>query len=98
MVDPIGIKGATAVSRTAAATPIAASPLTPTAAVKPEPQAVQSSAAAMASEMASTPNVDGDRVARIRKAIQDGSFPLVPSTVADRLLALRMQWSGNDEA
>jgi len=52
----------------------------------------------MASEMASAPVVDAERVARIRKAIEDGNFPLVPSTIADRLLALKLQWNPNDQA
>jgi negative regulator of flagellin synthesis FlgM len=44
--------------------------------------------------------VDTDRVAKIRKAIADGNFPLIPSTVADRLIALRLEWNprgGGDE-
>ncbi|HSX53700.1 MAG TPA: flagellar biosynthesis anti-sigma factor FlgM, partial [Sphingomonas sp.] len=42
--------------------------------------------------------VDAERVARIKKAIADGNFPLVPSTIADRLLALKLQWNPNDAA
>jgi hypothetical protein len=42
------------------------------------------------------PPVDTERVARIRKAIQDGRFPIYPSTIADRLLALKLEWNPND--
>lgn len=31
--------------------------------------------------------VDGDRVAQIRKAIEDGAYPLVPNEIADGIIA-----------
>jgi negative regulator of flagellin synthesis FlgM len=54
--------------------------------------------ASLARELATAPPVDTDRVARIRKAIADGKFPISPATIADRLLALKMNWDGNDAA
>lgn len=44
--------------------------------------------------------VDVERVARIRRAVEEGRFPLSPATIADRLIALKFEWSksGNDQA
>lgn len=33
------------------------------------------------------PPVDADRVAEIRKAIEDGTYPLVPQKIADAMIA-----------
>lgn len=48
--------------------------------------------------MASKPPIDADRVARIRRAVEDGSFPISPATIADRMLALKLNWKPNDPA
>jgi negative regulator of flagellin synthesis FlgM len=94
MVDPIGIKaGAVAdrrpVSVDAPAAPAAVQAPKP---VSNQPKAVETAAAQISRSMAAEAPVDAERVARIKKAIEDGRFPLVPSTIADRLLALKMQW------
>lgn len=39
---------------------------------------------------AGEPPVDSDRVAEIRKALQDGSYPLVPAKIADAMIAARV--------
>ena len=96
MVDPIGIRtAAVANSRSVAvvATQAAAAPK----AVQGNAQPVESEAAALSGAMAASAPVDADRVARIKKAIEEGRFPLVPTTVADRLLALKMQWDPSGE-
>lgn len=97
MVDPIGIKAGTVVDRR----PVSVGAAAAVAAARPvesEAKSVESAAAEISQAMASEAPVDAERVARIRKAIEDGRFPLVPSTIADRLLALRMQWNPNDQA
>lgn len=38
----------------------------------------------------SAPPVDADRVAQIRKALQEGTYPLVPTKVADAIIAARV--------
>lgn len=38
----------------------------------------------------STPTVDADRVAEIRKAIAEDRYPLVPTTIADALIAAKL--------
>ena len=39
---------------------------------------------------AGEPPVDSDRVAEIRKALKDGSYPLVPAKIADAMIAARV--------
>lgn len=36
--------------------------------------------------------VDADRVAIIRKAIENGAYPLVPTKIADAMIAAGMLW------
>lgn len=36
------------------------------------------------------PPVDNDRVAEIRKAIQDGRYPILPVEIADAMIAARL--------
>ena len=95
MVDPVGFKPASIADRRL--TPVA--PAAPVKAADGVTQAAQASTAASITQAAaSSAPVDAERVARIKKAIADGKFPLVPSTVADRLLALKLQWNPNDPA
>lgn len=97
MVDPIGNKASAVADRRIA--PVA--PAAPVAAAKPvapEVKQVESTAAELSSAMAAKPPVDSERVARIRKAVEDGNFPIYPTTIADRLLALKLEWSPNDAA
>lgn len=97
MVDPIGIKTGAVSDRRI----VSIAPAGPVAAARPvasEAPAVLTAATQVTSELAAKPPVDVDRVARIKKAIQDGSFPIVSSTIADRLLALKLEWNPNDPA
>ncbi|MEM8724230.1 MAG: flagellar biosynthesis anti-sigma factor FlgM [Pseudomonadota bacterium] len=41
---------------------------------------------------AGEPPVDADRVAEIRAALQDGSYPLVPAKIADAMIAARVSF------
>ncbi len=98
MVDAIGTKGAAidrAVARVLAAQ--AATPM-PAPAGAPQPATDVASLSGVATELAATPPVDADRVGQIRRAIANGTFPLLPATVADRLLAVRYEWLGRDQA
>lgn len=100
MVDPIGIKaGAVATQRSVSvvATQAAAAPKAVQGPTK-DATPVATESAELAGAMAAQAPVDNERVSRIKKAIEDGRFPTVPSTIADRLLALKMQWSPNDPA
>ena len=37
-----------------------------------------------------SPPLDTDRVGQIRKALQDGTYPLVPTKIADAIIAARV--------
>jgi negative regulator of flagellin synthesis FlgM len=97
MVDPIGIKAGTVVDRRQVSV-AAASSVEPVKTVTAEPKAVETAAAEISQTMAAQPPVDSERVAKIRRAVQDGRFPIYPSTIADRLLALKLEWNPNGEA
>lgn len=99
MVDSIGAKpsvaGDRSVARVAAATPTTAVQ-TPS---QPQAQAsVRSDSLALAKSMASASPVNASRVAEIKKAIASGNFPILPATIADRLMAFRLDWTSNDKA
>lgn len=94
MVDPVGFKPASFSPRLS---PVA--PAAPVRAVDGVADAAPASgAASLTQAAAASAPVDAERVARIKKAIADGKFPLVPSTIADRLLALKLHWKPNDPA
>lgn len=99
MVDPVGAKPATSVDRSIAPV-VRNAPLAPI----PAPgrgegdQATASTIATIARDYASVPPVDQDRVARIRRAIANGTYPILPETVADRLIALRLDWNPHEPA
>ncbi len=98
MVDPIGIKKGAVANRVAVPSVVPAGKVAVAAPVAKDAPALQSAAAEMAGAMAAQPPVDAERVARIRKAIDEGRFPLYPSNVADRLLALKLEWNPNEPA
>lgn len=54
--------------------------------------------ASTARAMAAAAPVDTDRVRRIKAAIESGTFPLSPATIADGLIALKYEWMSHDEA
>lgn len=58
--------------------------------------AVASSLGSLVADYAATAPVDSDRVQRIRHAIANNTYPITPETVADRLLALKLNWNANE--
>ncbi|MCU6454160.1 flagellar biosynthesis anti-sigma factor FlgM [Sphingomonas sp. A2-49] len=102
MVDSIGstpLNGSGSVSRIAA--PAAAPSVQPAlqqAAQRAPAPAATTQLSNLARALAAEPPVDSDRVGEIKKAIQNGSFPILPATIADRLLALRLNWDGHEAA
>lgn len=49
-------------------------------------------AAASQAVDAATPPLDNDRVAEIREALRDGSYPLVPAEIADAMIAAQLSF------
>lgn len=43
----------------------------------------------------SKPPVEADRVSQIRKALEDGTYPLVPTKIADAIIAARVGFGVN---
>ncbi len=101
MVDSVGSRlvssiGGRGIARTEGQ-PRAASTTAPDAA--PAKSGVELlSGGTTAQTMSASAPVDTDRVATIRKAIADGRFPLSPATIADRLIALKLDWNSNEQA
>ncbi len=104
MVESIGSKpltgGERSVARIAATTPVqpSAQPLAqvPDRAVEAEPSATSS--IALARTMAAAAPINEARVAAVKKAVANGTFPILPATIADRLLAFKLEWAPNDPA
>ncbi len=61
---------------------------TPTSANRPNANGVK--VETTLSVDASQPPVDTDRVVEIRKALQDGSYPLIPTEIADAMIAAQL--------
>ncbi len=93
MVDPIGNRpitttGPRGVTRVQAPSPTASVASVDTTAPVDKTSAVAKTAASLAQ----SPPVDADRVAMIRRAIEEGRFPISPATIADNLIALKFDW------
>ena len=79
-----------------AATAVTATPAAP---ASPQPQASAApQIAALAKAMASSAPVDTDRVQEIKQAIANGTFPILPATIADQMMAMRYDWMQHDAA
>lgn len=104
MVDSIGttpLNGSGNVSRVAApaATPVVQPALQQTSQqTTPKAPSATTQLSNLARTLAAEPPIDADRVNEIKKAIATGTFPILPATIADRLLALRLNWDGHDAA
>ena len=95
MVDPVASKAPAETVRIAATTPTA--PVAVTAhPASPATGIATAQTGGLARSMAASAPVDTDRVATIKKAIAEGRFPILPATIADRLIALKLQWKPND--
>jgi negative regulator of flagellin synthesis FlgM len=94
MIDPVS--GISAGGVTRVATTIA--PTAPVAPVRTVASETPEAPRALASALAESPPVDADRVAMIKRAIANGTFPILPAKIADRLLALKLEWNPRDQA
>lgn len=98
MVDPIGTKAVTTSDRRVAPvqTSVASTPgpLAPVAATTTT--ATSAATTSIARSLAAEPPVDYERVSRIRAAIARGTYPILPETIADRLIAIKLDWNPHD--
>lgn len=99
MVDPLGTPiGSRPVATKARATAAAAAAQAASSSSEAAPAARDTpttptlSLQSVARELASSAPVDLERVARIRQAIQNRTYPILPETIADRLIALKLNW------
>jgi negative regulator of flagellin synthesis FlgM len=92
MVDSIGTQGVTAQDRLVV-------PVTPTAqtaatTAKPSEAAPKELAlTTLAADFGKPSAAEEARVDEVRRAVRDGTYPITPETIADRMLALKLYWS-----
>ncbi|WP_414899986.1 flagellar biosynthesis anti-sigma factor FlgM [Sphingomonas flavalba] len=93
MIDPIGFKPGTVSgqSKVNVEKVDAAQAARRPADSRTAPQ-VESDVRALAAQMAEAPPVDRERVQQIKRAIEQGQFPIVPARIADRLIAASFNW------
>ena len=94
MVESIGprlVSSETKVPRVTAPRPVT------NAAPSVAPQGDTTALGGVARSLAKAPPVDTDRVALVRRAIERGDFPILPATIADRMIALRYDWMSADD-
>ena len=93
------VDGIIAASTASAAAPVArTSQVTATTPVAPPAPAPSDAPqlAALAKAVAASAPVDTDRVEQIKTAIANGTFPILPATIADQMLSFRYEWMSHD--
>ena len=91
MVDPIGAKPASSIDRRIAPVGQSSAARAPSAVSDDTHHAAALSDAAQ--EAAKGPPIDQERVARLRAAIADRSYRISPQSIADRLIAVKQEWT-----
>jgi negative regulator of flagellin synthesis FlgM len=93
MIDPIGVSPGTVQSGRVENRE--AAKVVPLQAARAPEGAVlaQTGAREAARQMAVRPPVDQERVQVIKKALQEGRYPVVPAKIADRMIAAQMRWA-----
>jgi negative regulator of flagellin synthesis FlgM len=92
MVEQVGLRTVAAVERKALRD-ISVQQVPPAPARRDAQVASQPAPASTARALAASPPVDMERVARIRRAVEEGRFPISPATIADRLIAVQFEWN-----
>jgi len=98
MVDPIGATPAAADRRLSPVDAAAPVQRAPRVTAHHQEGAIARGFSAAVTDLSSAPPVDSDRVSRIRQAIANRTYPIVPETIADRLIALKLNWNPNEQA
>ena len=92
MIDSIGPKAVATQDRLVV--PVAAPAQTANAAARPsEAASRQLELSALAFDFGKPSPVDEKRVEEVKRAVRNGTYPITPETIADRLLALKLFWS-----
>lgn len=98
MIDPIGVKPGT-VQGNRVETNASAKVAPVQAVAAPQAAAVaETGARDTVKMMAAKPPVDADRVQQIKKALQQGRYPIVPARIADSIIAAQYRWVESDDA
>ncbi|MEO7679971.1 MAG: flagellar biosynthesis anti-sigma factor FlgM [Sphingomonas sp.] len=99
MVNRIGIKAVMGVERgIAPVVRVAAAPIAQPVAEPADSAPAAPQLTVLARDLAAQPPVDLERVAKIKKAVTEGHFPICPAIIADRLIALKYDWKPHDDA
>lgn len=98
MVDPIGSRPVQTTNRAPAVSAATMARTVESAGSEAARAASTESIRAEAEKAAKATPVDSERVAQIRAAIADGTFPILPAKIADRLIALKLNWVPHDPA
>lgn len=104
MVDPIGMRPVQSVNaaQSASTTRVARSVTTVTSDGDGDNDgkgvSVSAGIGSLAKSAAASAPVDSDRVSQIRAAVANGTFPILPSKIADQLIAFSMNWKPSDAA
>lgn len=88
MVEQVGSRSQAVVGATAASVPVHRVPSR-----RDETIATQRELSAIAFGFDKTVPVDTTHVEEVRRAIRNGTYPVLPETIADRLLALKLDWT-----
>ena len=92
MIDPIGVSpGQVQGSRAEHRDSTRVVPLQGVRAPQPV-MVAETSARDTAKALAARPPVDAERVQMIKRALQEGRYPIVPARIADRMIAAQMKW------
>lgn len=98
MIDPIGFKPADLPDPVHVAhKPVDAAARVERVTLPPVQVPPETGARVIAKAYASAPPVDLERVQQIKRAVQQGRFPIVPARIADRLIAAQLNWAAPDE-
>ena len=93
MIDPIGVTPGT-VPGVRVETEGTAKVVPLQAVRAPQPAVVaETSARETVKTLAARPPVDFERVQQIKRALQEGRYPLVPAKIADRMIAAQLRWA-----
>jgi len=93
MVQAIGPKAVTAPDRLSDRLAVPVAQAAPTSNRPSAGTTQQLELSALAFDYGKQAPVDEKRVEEVKRAVRNGTYPITPETIADRLLALKLFWS-----